>query len=103
MDNENQEATLNMLGTMISGTIVIKKDAGRDEIETTADVHPILAMCMLVNAFAHMLHRSGHTGDKLELDLSGGNVRRIVYSLADSLADIIVDTVEEMEEDYGKD
>lgn len=97
MDNKNQEATLNMLVTMISGTIVIKKDAGRDEIETTADVHPISAMCILVNAFARMLHRSGHTGDKLELDLSGGNVRRIVYSLAD----IIVDTVEEMEEDYG--
>lgn len=37
MDNENQEAMLNMLGTMISGTIVIKKDAGRDETETTME------------------------------------------------------------------
>lgn len=54
-------------------------------------------MYMLANAFAQMLHKSGHTGDKLELDLSGGNIRQIVYSLADN----IVDTVEEMEEDYG--
>ena len=97
MDNENREAMLNMLGTMIGGTIVIKKDAGKDETETTADVHPILALYMLVNAFAHMLHKCGHTGDKLELDLSSGNVRQIVYGLADS----IVAMIEEMEDDNG--
>lgn len=99
MDNENHEAMLNMLGTMIDGTIVIKKDAGRDETETTADVHPILALYMLVNAFAHMLCKCGQTGDKLELDLSGDNVRRLVYGLADS----IVDMVGELEDDDEKD
>lgn len=89
-----EEKLLDAIGTTIQGEIVITKKCGEDVAEVKTDMHPFLALYLLLQAVAIILKNAAHTGDELELDLSEKNLAE----LAPGLGELIVDWVKSLEE-----
>lgn len=89
-----EEKLLDAIGTTIQGEIVITKKCGEDVAEVKTDMHPFLALYLLLQAVAITLKNAAHTGDELELDLSEKNLAE----LAPGLGELIVDWVKSLEE-----
>ena len=87
MSENELETALNAIGTLLAGEIVISKKCGSGEVAVETSLHPFLAIYLIVDALSQMLYRAGHTGDQLELDLSGENVRKLLHQFADQIAD----------------
>lgn len=89
MDENQMNAVLNAIGTLLKGTVTISKDVG-GETTVETELHPIMALFLVVNAMAHLIEQAGHTNDALQLDLSPDSVRSLMHSLADGIADAVL-------------
>lgn len=85
---------MDAIGTTMQGEIVITKKCGEDVAEVKTDMHPFLALYLLLQAVAITLKNAAHTGDKLELDLSD----KKLVELASDLGELIVDWVKYLED-----
>lgn len=89
-----EEKLLDAIDTTMQGEIVITKKCGENVAEVKTDMHPFLALYLLLQAVAITLKNAAHTGDKLELDLSDKNL----MELASGLGELIVDWTKSLEE-----
>ena len=78
---------LAIVGNLMEGEITIRKKSGSPELEIEMNTHPLWGIYFLSDALGQTLYRAGHTGDDLELDLSGDNARKLLHQLADTIAD----------------
>ena len=82
---------MDAIGTLLTGKITISKRQGSNEVAVETKLHPFLAIYLLSDALGKILYLAGHTGDDLELDLSGDNARKILHGIADQIAVSIVE------------
>ena len=91
MTEKELEQSLDAIGTLLAGKITISKRQGSNEVAVETKLHPFLAIYLLSDALGKILYLAGHTGDDLELDLSGDNARKILHGIADQIAVSIVE------------
>lgn len=89
MTEQELDQSLDAIGTLLAGEITVRKKRGSDAVSVETNLHPFLAIYLLVEALCQTLYRAGHTGDGLELDLSGDNAHKLLHTLADQMADSI--------------
>ena len=82
---------LGIVENLMEGEITLRKKSGDSKLEVEMDTHPIWGIYFLSDALGQTLYRAGHTGDDLELDLTGDNARKLLHQLADTIADSIAE------------
>lgn len=87
MTEQELLTVLAIVGHLTEGEITIRKKSGSPELEIEMNTHPIWGIYFLADALGQTLYRAGHTGDDLELDLTGDNARKLLHQLADTIAD----------------
>lgn len=91
MTEKELKQSLDAIGTLLAGKITISKRQGSAEVAVETKLHPFLAIYLLSDALGKILYLAGHTGDGLELDLSGDNARKLLHGIADQIADGIAE------------
>lgn len=100
MDEKQMKNALDAIGLLAQGEITVEKRIGEKDVRVSTAMHPIIAIWAISSALKEMLYRAGETEDALQLDLSGGNARKILHEIADQIADDLENWMEG--KDYGK-
>ena len=91
MEEKRLEAVLNAFGTAMQGEVIVRKQAGEDTTTVKTDMHPTLALLVILQAAAIEIHKMAHVDDDLEIDISGDNLHGFVHSLADWIIGAVKD------------
>ena len=75
MTEQELITVLAIVGNLMEGEITLRKKSGDSKLEVEMDTHPIWGIYFLSDALGQTLYRAGHTGDDLELDLTGDNAQ----------------------------
>lgn len=100
MDEKQMNNALNAIGMLAQGEITIEKRTGEKDVRVSTAMHPFIAIWAISSALEEMLYRAGETEDYLQLDLSGGNARKILRGIANMIADDLENWMEG--KDHGK-
>ena len=100
MDEKQMKNAIDAIGMLARGEVTIEKKVGEKDVRVSTAMHPLIAMWAISSALEEMLYRAGETEDNLQLDLSGGNARKILRGIADQIANDLEKYMEG--KDHGK-
>lgn len=101
MTEKEFDAALEALGALAHGTLTITQEIGKQGCSFKTDQHPVIALFGAVCGVEEMIFQAGHTDGELQIRLDRETVEGLVGGIADRIIESILEREEEWQKEHG--